>query len=212
MRIGVTGSICAGKSSFCKLLADTYQDTILIDADKVGHECYLPNTDCYNLLVETFGDIVDISNNNTIDRKKLGSIVFSDKDKMAQLQSIVWPEIRKKLTEKMEKIEKEYGSDKKVIIEAAIMIEANWYDLFDVVVVLTANDDIAIDRLMKRNNFTKEQAAERLNSQLTVTQRKEKIKDINHIIIENNQNIDHLQNHNMAFNDFITKYFHSQGR
>jgi dephospho-CoA kinase len=175
----------------------------------IGHECYLPNTDCYHKLIEAFGrDIVDNNNNNNnnneIDRKKLGSIVFSDKDKMILLQSIVWPEIRKKLIEKMEMID---NSDKKIIVEAAIMIEANWYDLFDVVVLLTTSEDVAIDRLIKRNNLTKDQAVQRLNSQLTVNQRKEKIKDVTNVIIDNNQDLDYLKNHNDAFNSFIQKYF-----
>ena len=110
-------------------------------------------------MIEIFGnDIVDSrSNDQLIDRKKLGAIVFSDKDKMIQLQAIVWPEIRKKLLEKMQHLEKESNSNRIIIVEAAIMIEANWCDLFDVVVVLIANDDIAIDRLMKRNNLSKDQ-------------------------------------------------------
>ena len=201
VKIGVTGSICSGKSSFCKLLESTY-DCIHIDADKVGHECYLPNTSCYNKLIDAFTDNIVDKETNQIDRKVLGSIVFSNKEKMDELQSIVWPEIKEKLKEKMEN-----DSEKIIIVEAAILLEANWTDLFDVVILLYADDDIVINRLTSRNNLSIEDATKRLKSQLTINERKNKLQNVNHIIIENNQDMDSLINNNEAFTNFIQTYF-----
>jgi dephospho-CoA kinase len=205
VKIGVTGSICSGKSSFCNLLESTY-DCIHIDADKVGHECYLPNTTCYYKLIDTFTDIIIDKETNEIDRKILGSIVFSSKEKMDELQSIVWPEIKQKLKEKMNIFENE-NPEKIIIVEAAILLEAKWVDLFDVVVLLYADDDVIINRLTSRNNLSIEDATKRLKSQLTINERKDKLQNVNHIIIENNQDMNSLINSNEAYTSFIQTYF-----
>ena len=121
---------------------------------------------------------------------------------MDELQSIVWPEIKEKLKEKMEN-----DSEKIIIVEAAILLEANWADLFDVVILLYADDDVIINRLTSRNNLSIEDATKRLKSQLTINERKDKLQNVNHIIIENNQDMNSLINNNEAYNSFIQTYF-----
>ena len=76
VKIGVTGSICSGKSSFCKLLESTYV-CVHIDADKIGHECYLPNTTCYYKLIDTFTDIIIDKETNEIDHSYIVSMLHS---------------------------------------------------------------------------------------------------------------------------------------
>lgn len=205
VRIGITGCICAGKSSLCKLLESSY-NCLLINADNVGHECYIKDTQCYYKLIENFtNDIID-KESHEIDRRKLGSIVFSSKEKMEALQAIVWPEIRQKLIDQMNIYEANNPNNNVIIVEAAVLLEANWQDLFDIVVLINADDDIVIKRLTNRNNFTIEDANKRLAAQLTLEQRKEKLSNINHIIIDNNEDMDSLIS-NSEYIKFIEKYF-----
>jgi len=204
VRIGICGSICAGKSTFCKLLESKYQ-CHLIDADKVGHECYLKDTPCYHKIIEHFSDIVIDEITDEIDRKRLGNIVFNDKVEMINLQEIVWPDIKNKIKNRMEVYEKE-NPGKNIIVEAAILIEADWLDLFDIIVVLHANDDIALDRLIKRNTLSIDEARRRLNLQLTMAQKKDKLKNVNYIILENNEDMDTLLK-SQAYSNFIQTYF-----
>lgn len=204
VRIGITGCICAGKSSLCKLLETSY-NCFLINADIVGHECYIKDTQCYNKLIENFtNDILD-KESHEIDRRKLGSIVFSSKEKMKILQSIVWPEIRQKLIDQMNIYEANNPNNNVIIVEAAVLLEANWQDLFDIVVLINADDDIVIKRLTNRNNLSREDAILRLAAQLTLVQRKEKLNNINHIIIDNNEDMDSLIT-NSEYIKFIEKY------
>ena len=203
VKIGVCGSICAGKSTFCKYLESKYQ-CHLIDADKVGHECYLKDTPCYNQILEHFSDIVIDEITDEIDRKRLGNIVFNDKDQMTKLQEIVWPDIKNKIQRRIDALEKETPR-KPIIVEAAILIEADWADLFDVVVILHADNDIVIDRLVNRNKLSIDEARRRLMLQLTTDQKKDKLKNINHIVIENNQDMETLLN-SRAFSSFVETY------
>lgn len=121
-------------------------------------------TDCYTNLIGTFGEKI-LAVDGEIDRRVLGSIVFQDKEKMVQLQSIVWPEIRRILSERIET----YRTEGKtcVVLEAAVMIEAGWTDLVSSVWVIFVDPKIAVTRLMKRNNMSEHDAKLRLASQLS---------------------------------------------
>jgi dephospho-CoA kinase len=131
--IGLTGGICSGKSTI-----STYFSSLgaaLLDADKLGHEAYQKDTACYLRLIEHFGTRI-LSNDGSIDRKVLGGVVFGDKREMEILQSIVWPEIRKLITEKVKEIRTD-NPDSIIVVEAAILLEAKWQDLFESIIVVT---------------------------------------------------------------------------
>ena len=101
-------------------------------------------TDCYSKLVEHFGDRILSSGDQSVDRKVLGSIVFSDKNEKQVLESIVWPEIRRLIRVR---IDQASPSAKLLVVEAAILIEANWNDLFTKIIVVTGvYDTIRLDR------------------------------------------------------------------
>ena len=114
--IGVYGLICSGKSSFSKLLAKEL-NAFYIDADKLGHEALENKKD---IIVKEFSEYVLDSNNN-IDRKKLGSIVFSNKNKLEKLQDITYSYIEKKTEDLVN------STDKDVVIEAALIMRSNIY-------------------------------------------------------------------------------------
>jgi len=142
---------------------------IVIDADRLGHRVYEPGTSGFQAVVNEFGHDL-VAADGTINRQLLGGKVFGDPAQMGRLTDIVWPEIRKLAAEEIADLRKR--DDKStIVLEAAVMIEANWMDLVDEVWVVTVSPEVARERLMARNGLTAEQAQARIDSQLTNKER-----------------------------------------
>jgi phosphopantetheine adenylyltransferase/dephospho-CoA kinase len=174
--VGLTGGICSGKSTISKILKD--RGIPIVDADQLGHKAYAPGTSCFQKLVDNFGSSI-VAEDGSINRRALGAIVFSEKSKMQELNAIVWPEIRQLIIEEIDTFRKETSNVPIVVVEAAIMIEAKWYDLFDQVWVVVTDESTAIQRLISRNSLTEEQARQRLAAQ---TSNDDRIQHANSVI------------------------------
>ena len=181
--IGLAGGIGSGKSSVSGMLKNL--GAIIIDADKLGHEVYLPGTEGLREVVSEFGEDI-LSSNGEIDRRILGSKVFGSPEAMAKLNAIVWPRIKNKVTELIEE-NSQLGTEV-LVLDAAVLIEAGWTSVVDEVWVVTAPVDQIISRLESRNGITEEQAMSRINSQMTTEQRVEYAD----IVIENDNSLDEL--------------------
>ena len=181
--IGLAGGIGSGKSSVSGMLKNL--GAIIIDADKLGHEVYLPGTEGLREVVLEFGEDI-LSSNGEIDRRILGNKVFGSPESMAKLNAIVWPRIKNKVTELIEE-NSQLGTEV-LVLDAAVLIEAGWTSVVDEVCVVTAPVDQIISRLESRNCITEEQAMSRINSQMTTEQRVEYAD----IVIENNDSLDEL--------------------
>ncbi len=185
--IGVTGGIGTGKSEISRSLEA--MGAFVIDADRVGHSIYLPDTQGWKEVVEAFGQDV-LQPNREVDRRKLGAIVFSDPKDLAKLNAITHPKIAQRIREiTQEQREKgPKGSPKAVVVEAAILIEAGWLDLVDEVWVATTDSDQVVHRIQQRNNFSEEQIRGRINSQMTQAER------VKHatVVVENNGDLERL--------------------
>jgi len=166
--IGLTGGIGSGKSTVSQYLADL--GAVIIDADKLGHEVYRPNTDTWRELVKTFGNRI-LAADNTIDRKKLGIIVFSNPEELKQLNAIVHPRMFDKAKQRIEDYRRKGA--KVIILDAPILFETNWTPLVDEVWVVVANDANVIKRAMARTGLPEEQIRSRIRSQMS---NKERIK------------------------------------
>jgi dephospho-CoA kinase len=164
-RLAVTGGIGSGKTNVCAQLRALGASTI--DADTLGHRAYEVGTPGYNAIVKEFGQQIVLAADKSIDRKALGALVFGESNKlnMSKLTAIVWPLIAANLLAEVENLQRE-GSEI-IIIEAAVMIEANWFDLVDELWVIQVPKDVAIQRVMKRNSLTAQEAASRIGSQLS---------------------------------------------
>ena len=165
--IGLTGGIGTGKSTVSRMLADL--GAYIMDADKVGHEMLEPHTEVWHDIVATWGREV-LADDDRIDRRKLGGIVFADRAALDKLNSISHPRMKKVMAERLAKL-RQAGEVPVVILEAAILIEANWQDIVDQVWMTDAPDAVAVQRLQARNGFSEEQARERIRSQLTAEER-----------------------------------------
>ncbi|MSQ40063.1 MAG: dephospho-CoA kinase [Dehalococcoidia bacterium] len=181
--IGVTGGIGTGKSEVSRFLESL--GAFLIDADRVGHSVYLPDTQGWKELVAAFGRDI-LQPNREVDRRKLGGIVFSDPKALEKLNAITHPKIRQRISEIIQ--EQRVKEAKAVVVEAAILIEAGWKDLVDEVWVTTTDADKVVQRLQQRNNLTEEQIRGRINAQMTQAER------LNHadVVLQNNGDLERL--------------------
>ena len=166
--IGLTGGIASGKSLVSEQLAE--QGAVLIDADKVGHSAYLKGTTTFDEVVAAFGEDV-VGEDGEVDRKALGGKVFADPEARRKLESIVWPAIRSMVEEQLEALRAK-GTGV-AILEAAILIEAEWVPLTDEVWLVTVSPETARQRLFERNGLSAEDAESRIRAQLTNEKRRE---------------------------------------
>ncbi|MBE0415427.1 MAG: dephospho-CoA kinase [Dehalococcoidia bacterium] len=164
--IGLTGGILTGKSTISRMLAE--RGAVIIDADKIGHEAYKPHTKTWQEVVNAFGKSI-LKENNEIERKKLADIVFNDPHALARLNEIMHPQMHSMMKEEIERLRGE-GVDV-VVLEAAVLIEANWTDLVDEVWVAVAPEEVAVKRLQNRGGLSEEQARARIRSQLSPEER-----------------------------------------
>jgi len=160
--ICLTGGIGSGKSTAAKYLESL--GAHIIDADKLGHETYMPGTRAHASIVSTFGTDI-LGDDQQIDRRVLGSKVFGRPAELNKLTDIVWPEIRKLAETAIKQVQ--LNDAKTVIIfEAAVLIEADWTDLGDEVWVITVERQTAIERCQARDDLSREAIENRLNAQL----------------------------------------------
>ena len=164
--IGLTGGIASGKSVVSRLLAE--RGALVIDADKVGHEAYAPGSDCYRAVIDAFGEDI-VAPDGQIDRKALGARVFGDPEQRTRLEGIVWPWMRATMDERLTRLRQE--GLPVVVLEAAVLIEADWIPIVDQVWVVVAPPELAKERIMLRNGLSAEQAEQRIGAQLTNEER-----------------------------------------
>jgi dephospho-CoA kinase len=165
--IGLTGGIGAGKSTVTQMLEEL--GTSVIDADKVGHQIYLPDLPAWREIVDTFGPEV-LNADRTINRQALGKLVFADPEAMRTLNRIVHPKMFDRMVELIAEM-RARGRMKAIVVEAAVLIEANWMALVDQVWVVVASEAVVVDRLAKQRHLSPEQVRTRIAAQLANDER-----------------------------------------
>ena len=158
MNIGITGSIACGKSTVSDYLIT--KGYTIIDADKLGHVA-LTSDDVKRKLAEKFSD--EILENNEISREKLGKLVFGNDDNLKILNSIIHPKIKELIL----KLQEEHKDEDLVFLDIALLYEANFVDLVEKVAVVYVDEDVQLERLMTRNSLSKEEAVNRIESQMS---------------------------------------------
>lgn len=168
MIIGLTGGIASGKSSVAKALGE--RGAYIIDADKLGHAAYVKGTAAFDLIVTTFGNDV-VGDDGEVDRRKLGAKVFGDNNALKQLTDIVWPAIRAMAKDEIaDALQAEPA--RVVVLEAAVLIEANWLDLADEIWVTVVEPATAIERACARDNLDAAAVQARIDAQLSNHERR----------------------------------------
>ena len=165
--IGITGGIGSGKSVASQFLGGLGAE--VIDADQVGHRIYLPDTPAWREIVAAFGAGV-LAPDRTIDRSKLGPLVFSNPDALRQLNAIAHGKMFSYIQGQIDYMRQKQAT-RLVVVEAAILLEAGWGALVDQLWVVVTDVEVAIARLKAYKNFTEEQARARIAAQLSNAER-----------------------------------------
>ena len=182
--IGLTGGIGSGKSTISRFLADL--GAVIIDADKIGHEVYRPDTGTWRKLVKTFGSGI-LATDNTIDRKKLGAIVFGDETELKRLNAIIHPQITEIIKKRIADYRRQGVSV--VVVDAPVLFEANAKNLVEEVWVVVSDEANVIKRAIARTSLPEEQIRSRIRSQLS---NEERIKRAQ-VVIHNDGTAEDLQ-------------------
>jgi len=165
--LGLTGGIGSGKSTASQILAEL--GAVVIDADRVGHDAYRPGSAAWNRVVAQFGRDV-LAADGTIDRKRLGAIVFADPVQLARLNAIVHPLIRDAIGARIA-AERAAGHAPAIVVEAALLVEANWDALVDEVWLVTADRTAVEARLMAQRGLDPGAIAARVRAQIDDAER-----------------------------------------
>ena len=164
--IGVTGGIGTGKTEVSKILECLGAE--VINADLVGHEAYEPHTEGWGAVVEAFGEKV-LGTGGEVDREKLGAIVFGDPDALKRLNAIMHPRIYRLIEERIETLDRN-GRDV-AVVEAALLLEANWTPLVSELWVATSSEDTVVARLRERTDLDDASIGTRIRSQMPQEER-----------------------------------------
>lgn len=175
--IGLTGGMGSGKSTVSQILKEF--GAVIIDADTIGHEAYQPNTKTWQELINTFGRQI-IAEDDNIDRKKLGALVFGNPEQLEQLNRIVHPRMFEMMFERIESYRRQ--NMKVVVLDAAILFEAKWTPLVDIIWVVIASESVVIERAKARTGLPEDQIRSRLHSQMP---NEERVKLANVVIYNN---------------------------
>ncbi len=173
--VALTGGIATGKSVVANILEEL--GCYIHHADKIAHELTEPKKPAWEKIVAHFGEKI-LNKDKTINRSRLGKIIFSDKKEQAFLNELIHPLVLEKKKETIEKLEDE-GSFNIFVSEAALTIEAGFTYLFDKVIVVYCTRDIQIERLMERDRISRKEALQKLKSQMAP---EEKLKYADYII------------------------------
>ena len=164
--VGLTGGMASGKSIVSKILKEI--GLPIIDADLIAREIVRPNEAGYREIVDHFGQGL-LNPDQTINRRKLAKIIFSDPEERERLNSILHPRIVKEIKIRIEDF-KERG-ERMLIIDAALLIEAGELSLVDKLIVVTVSPKIQVRRLAQRDHLTEKEARERIATQMPLSEK-----------------------------------------
>lgn len=162
--IGLTGGIASGKSTVSKFLAEL--GAIIIDGDETAHHLMEPNQPIWEDVVNAFGREV-LNPDSTIDRIKLGAIVFNDREKLQVLNQIAHPRIIAEIQNELQHL-RHTQPDSVLVLDIPLLFEGRMDRLCDQVWVVWVPREIQIERLMERNWLSREEAVKRIDAQMSL--------------------------------------------
>ncbi len=181
--IGLTGGIGTGKSEVARIFQEL--GAVLINADQIGHQAYIPHSEIWQEVVKAFGEAI-LQPTGEIDRKKLGNIVFADPDQLTRLNQIMHPRMARMVAQQVQEL-REQGADV-VVVEAALLFEAGWDSLVGEVWSTESPENLVIKRLQSRSGLSQEEAKKRIDSQMSAEERKSR----SQVVVDNSGDLAEL--------------------
>ena len=187
MVIGMTGGVGSGKSTVLQYMNEKYGAYIIL-ADDVARDLMMPSGASYNSVVSFFGEDICIAGpGSEIDRGRLAKIVFDDPVLLEKLNSITHPQVKEEILRIIDRLGPE--EKKLVIIEAALLIQADYTDIIDQLWVVTTDLETRISRLYETRGYSREKTLSIMRNQLS----DEEMKAYADVIIDNSGSLDDME-------------------
>ncbi|MEQ6354541.1 dephospho-CoA kinase [Lysinibacillus sp. M3] len=184
MIIGLTGSIASGKSTVVKMM--TALGLPIVDADIVARDVVEPGTETLKLIVENFGQDI-LLEDGSLNRAKLGDIIFHEPVKRKMLNDIMHPAIRKEMLRQRDAYIED--GEKHVVMDIPLLFENKLQHFVERIIVVSVSEEVQLRRLMERNNLSKEDALARMHSQLPMSVKEKGA----HAVIYNNEKLEQTE-------------------
>ncbi len=182
--LGLTGGIASGKST-----ADEFfkkKKIPIIDSDLIAHQIMEIGQNGYKAVIDYFGTDI-LNEDQTINRRKLGGIVFNDKVKLKKLNELTHPLVHQEIKQQMAQYRA--NQEKLVVIDVPLLFESGFESLCNGILVISITPELQIERLMKRNDFTKKEAIARINNQMPLSEKEKRAT----YVVANTGTIDDLE-------------------
>ncbi|EAC2401991.1 dephospho-CoA kinase [Listeria monocytogenes] len=194
--IGLTGSVATGKSTVSNMIQ--HAGIPLVDADIAARKVVEPGTEGLKEIVAYFGEEILLAD-GTLDRAKLGEIIFKDKEKREKLNEITHPRVKDYMLEARERFFR--AGEELVFFDIPLLFESHLESLVDQIVVVWTTPETELKRLMERNNLTKEDALRRIESQMGIDEKARKAD----FVIDNNESLEKTQKQVYTFIERFVK-------
>lgn len=185
MNIGLTGGIATGKSTVSRMLAS--RGAAVIDADAIAREIMEPGHPVLAAVSERFGQGV-LHPDGTLDRKKLGDIVFSHPEERKALEALTHPAIRSEMKRRLDELE-EADPYRLVVADIPLLYESGLDPLYEEIMVVYVPRELQLTRLIHRDGLSREEAEQRLGAQTDIELKKERAD----ILIDNSGGLDETE-------------------
>lgn len=196
--IGLTGGIASGKSTVSRILKDL--GAVIIDADETAHSVIEPNKPAWRDIVQNFGEGI-LNPDMTINRDKLGEIVFQNPEQLDRLNHITHPRIMESLKDNFQRI-KTNSPNAIVVLEVPLLYETFMDRMCDKVWVVWVDRETQIKRLIGRNNYSEEEAIRRIDSQIPLDEKARRAD----LVIDNRGTVEEtISSAAKYFNDILSK-------
>lgn len=179
--IGLTGSIATGKSTISQMFYKF--DIPVIDADQLSREVVEPGKKAYQQIISVFGEEI-LDKDRTLDRKRLGKVIFADEMKRQQLNEIVHPEVRNEMIRQRDHFK--HQQKRAVVLDIPLLFESKLTSYVDRTLVVYVDEEVQLNRLMERDQSNRTDAEQRIQSQLSIGEKAE----LADAVIDNNGSIE----------------------
>ena len=167
LNIGLTGGIGSGKSTVDRLFRE--KGAYIVDFDMLAHEAEAPGSTAWKEIIAHFGKKI-LNEDGTINRERLGTIVFRDRKQLEKLNAIVHPSLFNEWKRTIEAIHLQ-KEDTIIISDIPLLIEVGWHEYVDFVILVYISPEEQIKRIMNRNGYSRHDAMDRLNSQMPIDEK-----------------------------------------
>ncbi|WP_221566363.1 dephospho-CoA kinase [Alkalihalobacillus sp. TS-13] len=189
MIVGLTGGIASGKSTISEMIQE--MNIPVIDADKIAREVVLPGEPAYKQIVEFFGTEI-LEKDGSLNRKKLGAVIFNDEEKRLKLNSIVHPAVRLRMLGRRDELLEKHKS---VVMDIPLLFESKLTHMVDHTLLVYVDKETQLKRLMERDHSSSKEALSRIRSQIPLGDKKkwaDEVIDNNGTLEESLQQLIHI--------------------